>query len=478
MIGADFDPSRSPTMRLIKSIISHFLRQNIAWKMFLGYIPLFLLLVIISTLSFTSLTRLNALNNSILETDLPVNTNAEKLIDSIISQETYLRRYVLLNSPEMLVLYKSEIENSNQLLHSIKDLPGGEQYPIDEISREHKEYTGLLIKGMEYWKRTGPRKETYETTLREHQKHLITAVKALADKALANRNRKTELTSTMGSSALEAAAVFCIVGLVVSIAAAGIVTRNISGAIRKLKYATEKVAEGQFDHDLNINNKDELGDLAKSFMQMGRRLRTLEEMYIDASPLTRLPGGVAIENVLKKKIKAEAPLAFCIMDIDNFKAYNDHYGYSKGNELIRSTAGIIERAAREINADDCFLGHIGGDDFVLITTPDKYRPICKKILKDFDAGIRAFYNSTDCLQGYITGVNRQGDKVHFPLATLSIAVVTNEKRTFRNHIQVGEVAADLKEYAKTFIGNNMVVDQRQDHPPSKKVVKMQKIVEG
>ena len=96
-------------------------------------------------------------------------------------------------------------------------------------------------------------------------------------------------------------------------------------------------------------------------------------MYLDTSPLTRLPGGVAIESVMNKRIAANAPIAFCLMDIDNFKAYNDHYGYAKGNEIIQKTASIIGNAAAKYGNPDDFTGHIGGDDYVVITSPDRCR---------------------------------------------------------------------------------------------------------
>jgi GGDEF domain-containing protein len=140
------------------------------------------------------------------------------------------------------------------------------------------------------------------------------------------------------------------------------------------------ISDGKFDHRPNIRNRDELGDLAHSFVTMAQRLKQLEEMYLDASPLTRLPGGIAIENVLSKRIAAGAPIAFCLMDIDNFKAYNDHYGYAKGNDVIQATAGIISEGVAKYGTEDDFIGHIGGDDYALITTPDLYPRICQAVI--------------------------------------------------------------------------------------------------
>ena len=134
------------------------------------------------------------------------------------------------------------------------------------------------------------------------------------------------------------------IGIFLAAAGAALVARNIIGAIKKLHLATEMISQGNFDYRPEINNKDELGDLADAFVSMAERLKNLEEMYLDSSPLTRLPGGIAIENMLKKRIDAKKLFAFCLMDIDNFKSYNDHYGYAKGNDMIQETASIVEKA--------------------------------------------------------------------------------------------------------------------------------------
>ena len=156
------------------------------------------------------------------------------------------------------------------------------------------------------------------------------------------------------------------------------------------------------------------------------------------------------------------------------EAYNDHYGYAKGNDVITATAGMISEAVARYGTEDDFIGHIGGDDYVLITTPDLYPRLCQSVLDTFDKTIPDFYDEEDRERGHIIGENRQGQEVKFPLATLSIAVVTNIKRKFKNHIQYGEVAAEMKEHAKTIAGSTFMVDQRGDD--KKKSKKNRKLI--
>ena len=108
---------------------------------------------------------------------------------------------------------------------------------------------------------------------------------------------------------------------------------------------------------------------------MAQRLMILEEMYTDASPLTHLPGGIAIENVLKKRIETGDPLSFCLLDLDHFKALNDFYGYAQGNIVIITAANIIEDSVKKFGDSNDFVGHIGGDDFVVMTTPARQFPL-------------------------------------------------------------------------------------------------------
>jgi GGDEF domain-containing protein/CHASE3 domain sensor protein len=448
--------------RMMGFIIGYFLRLNIARKLMLGYSSLLALLVIISVYALMNLNRLNALNTSILQTDLPVINASEKMVDAIFAQERYARRYLILGTPDVMDLFSAKKKEFEGLLEQVRSTPGGKHLPVDEIAGLHREYVDILLA------RSSPAEisggllpKSLEERIKTRQEKIIAVINKMSSDALVAQNVKTSKTATIGRIAFKASAVLCGLGFLLSLAAAMIITRNISGAIKKLTFATGLISQGQFDHKPDIRNKDELGDLAKAFVTMAGRLKRLEEMYLDTSPLTRLPGGIAIESVMNKRIADNVPIAFCLMDIDNFKALNDHYGYAKGNEIIRTTAAIIGKAVADHGNDDDFTGHIGGDDYVVITSPDRYGKICEAIISNFDETIPGFYDGADRKRGYILGENRQGDKVKFPLASISIAVVTNEKRELLNHIQFGEVAAEMKEHAKSVAGSVYMVDQRR-----------------
>jgi len=178
--------------------------------------------------------------------------------------------------------------------------------------------------------------------------------------------------------------------------------------------------------------------------------RTLKRKKVDTSlnPLTALPGSPAIEEYVKERIKNEKKFGFAYIDADNFKAYNDVYGYSKGDEVIKKIAEIILNNAKKISNDDYFIGHIGGDDFVLITDPNKIENVVNNIIKDFDSIILDFYSDQDKKNGYITTFDRQNKMKTFPIMTLSIAIIVPKKDI--HYAKIIENSFEIKRYLKSF----------------------------
>jgi GGDEF domain-containing protein len=317
--------------------------------------------------------------------------------------------------------------------------------------------------GVKYLKNpSSPSARTYNRELMQKQEAIIQVLKKISFEARQGQNEKSRMTLRITSSAIRVTAGLCIGGILLGILVAMTITRNISGAIHQLKLSTEEISEGKFDDLHPVRNQDEIGDLSQAFEFMVQKLKRLEEMYLDASPLTHLPGGIAIENITKKRLAEGAPFAFCLVDLANFKSFNDRYGYARGNEVIMATARIISEVVPKYGRQQDFIGHIGGDDFVIITVPDSYEEICSKIIEVFDKTILDFYDSEDREQGGILGKTRQRKKIFFPIMTVSIAVVTNRIRKLKSHIQVSEIAAELKTYAKSFPRSTYVADRRKN----------------
>ena len=183
---------------------------------------------------------------------------------------------------------------------------------------------------------------------------------------------------------------------------------------------------------------------------------------LDANPLTRLPGNVSIINELRIRINKNELFAVCYVDLDKFKAFNDKYGFEKGDEVIKNTARILIDSVQKKGTPQDFIGHIGGDDFVVVTAPDKVDELCKKIIADFSSMVPGLYNKEDLEKGYIIGKDRQKKIRKIPLLSISIGVVTNEKNKINHVGEIGELGAELKEYAKSLPGSNYVKERREN----------------
>ena len=179
------------------------------------------------------------------------------------------------------------------------------------------------------------------------------------------------------------------------------------------------------------------------------------------SPLTGLPGNVKIQSELKKKLSSKEPFTVLYLDLDNFKSYNDIYGFLRGDEIIKFTAKIITNNVYNIKENEVFVGHIGGDDFVAVLDGEvNYENICQNIITEFDSEIKNFFNEEDVEKGYLQIQNRKGVMEQFPLTSLSIGVVVADKGRFANILEIGEVGAQVKHVAKTTQGSCYAINRR------------------
>lgn len=182
------------------------------------------------------------------------------------------------------------------------------------------------------------------------------------------------------------------------------------------------------------------------------------------SPLTGLPGNVQIQTELKKRLLRKETFQVLYFDLDNFKAYNDVYGFLKGDEIIKLTARIITKNVHALEDTDVFVGHIGGDDFVgIIDESVDHDKICQDIIAEFDKEIIKYFNDIDIERGYIEVSNRKGIIEEFPLTSISIGVVVADKKSFSNILEIGEVGAQVKHLAKTTMGSSYAIDRREEY---------------
>ena len=181
------------------------------------------------------------------------------------------------------------------------------------------------------------------------------------------------------------------------------------------------------------------------------------------SPLTGLPGNSQIQAEMQERLENGENYALMYIDLDNFKAYNDTYGFSNGDEIIKLTANIItKKVFKKGNNSKNFVGHIGGDDFVALVEDTNYEKICQDIIAEFDKRIVKYFTKEDVERGYLEVENRKGIVEPFPLTTISIGVVEVTNKRFKNTLEIGEAGAAVKHLAKTIWGSTYVIDRRKN----------------
>ncbi len=199
-------------------------------------------------------------------------------------------------------------------------------------------------------------------------------------------------------------------------------------------------------------------DGAELLARIRTQLRHLRETLL--SPLTGLPSGLRVEYAIADQLRSPRPWSILYLDLDHFKAYNDVYGPVRGNDLIRLLGRVTAESLRAEGDSTDFLGHIGGDDFILITTPDRMEPLCRRIVSAWEGESHAYYAPEDLARGSLIAHDRQGQQQVYPLVGVSIGVVTNLHRSVTTMEEFSRIAAEVKAQAKDVPGSSFYIDRR------------------
>jgi diguanylate cyclase (GGDEF)-like protein len=240
-------------------------------------------------------------------------------------------------------------------------------------------------------------------------------------------------------------------------------TKNISVIMLTAKsLSADKVVgltAGADDYMIKPFDPIELVARVKSALRRAKEMRAI-------NPLTQLPGNVQIQEEVTAHVERGDVFALMYIDIDDFKAFNDHYGFLRGDEAIKLLARCSSESVKVHGGPGAFLGHIGGDDFVAVVDPDLAEKTAQAIIDRWDKEVKSLYDTSDTDRGYIEVEDRQGKQHRYELARVSIGIATNQSRTFLSHWEASEIASEMKQFAKRDPSSAFAVDRRHRAPES------------
>jgi len=253
-----------------------------------------------------------------------------------------------------------------------------------------------------------------------------------------------------------------IIVVIANIVFASFLSKIVVSPVQTLHAFTKIVAEGDLDSQVKIETGDELQELGSAFNSMTAELKKMRAKAENANPLTKLPGNIVIMEEVENRIKKREQIAIFYSDLDNFKAFNDKYGIHKGDEAIEMTANVMKEIVSKQGNNNDLVGHEGGDDFVIVTTPEKADAIGQGIIDEFNKRVKNLYDKKDISQGFFISRDRSGQTHKFPIMGISLAGVTNQYRELKSYGEITNICAEIKKKVKEKEGSAYHIDKRKE----------------
>ncbi|MDU0460402.1 MAG: diguanylate cyclase [Geobacteraceae bacterium] len=423
-------------------------RLTLVQKMILSFALSGLCLIAALIYSISGLGAMHKMEQEIADKDLSAATITIRLRELIVAQERLTGRFRILKQPEYKLLHDQNEADFRSEITKLKTVHNSTAVTALEKGYERYSRSAKLLFAGE---------PSDPVDMKNAIEFILKTVHTISEDQRRNLSDKLVLSDIQEQRTVTWSLGLAFAGVVLSFLIAGWMVYSFASSIGKLQYATHLIASGDFDHDPRIASGDEIGALSQDFRSMAIRLKELEQLSLDASPLTRLPGNIAIERVINRHLREKITFAMCYLDLDNFKSYNDRYGYIKASEVLKEVGKVVYDTVKGLGNQDAFVGHIGGDDFVVVISAERAEAACRAIIASIDALVPSYYSEEDRCAGAIEGVDRYGVARKFPLISISIAALICKPGDYDTAAEIASAAAGVKDRVKESVGSNYVI---------------------
>ncbi|TYO98300.1 diguanylate cyclase (GGDEF)-like protein [Geothermobacter ehrlichii] len=398
-------------------------------------------------------------SRQLLQVDLSLQEQLQSLHDTLLEEERLSLQYLLDQRPGLLVSLGGRLVEAET---AFGRLSGREGLSFGQSSRNYLKTAGDFLTFCR--QRQLDRAHSLVTgELGALRRNLLQQIERTSRRT-GEQTRQTLLAiSREGDQTYQVVLILVICGILLAAVTGISLHLYIQNSLQTFARMIRDFGAGSFDIDFDARGNDEFSRLAREMREMGRKLREMEEYQLDASPLTRLPGNLAIRKEIEARIERGEAFAHAFADLDHFKAYNDRYGYQRGSDVISMTGDIIRDVVAELGSEDDMVGHIGGDDYIFLTRPELAERIADEIVRRFDRAIPAYYSEEDRRAGFFIARDRFGEERKFPLLSISIAIVASDNFDHPSATLIGRECARIKEYLKDRPGSCYLLDRRRIH---------------
>ncbi len=430
-------------------------------KVALGYLVLITFSLLAVGYALVSLHDHNSRTEQLVGGQFRAFTLLRDVRQNLLGQENLEQQLVIMRDAQLLALLEPRAAGLEIILSDIKTSSLPDYFTtlpaaVEEYQVQARQLAQVFAE--EDWDQAATIATTTTSPLRSQ------LLKDLADLRVQHQtslDKDLLELSLQSNKAYRVALMITLIGILLSAPAAVTVIVSIHRSVKALQKATREIAAGSFETQIDIRSNDEFGQLAEDFASMARKLMEFEQLNLDANPLTRLPGNLTIDRQLEERIAQEIPFAHLYIDLDNFKAYGDHYGYKHGRDAINMVAKLLQEVVELQGGEDDLVGHIGGDDYVVLTDPQRGEQLAKAIISTFDSRVPELYTKKDLKAGFIVGTDRHGIKRSFPLLTMSIAITLSENLTNPSILEISNNCARMKGHLKQLKNSNYLIDRRK-----------------